>query len=332
MPLKYLESFFKANSPPVPDKSSPLKYLESFLKAHLPPVPDKFEILDQDSKLFQNPKVQNIFRKYDYVIHCTGANTSFQNGAIEWAHRTVATSVQALLFGAGLPVKFWSYTSHHVICIRNVLPHCGQEKAPIEFAHKRKDNFKNLKTFGCRICVRPPGIQSKRFKDNNRQGIFLDYVPHTDRLFTWYDKGTHQAKIATHAKLDEGFNNLPIDNLPLNCQHIFRLNGQPISIDDCFLSLLDLEFLIYPFANTETAVIDFNPKAKDNFLGFKLLDDDLTSRNFIQDIEDNVSTSVACAFGTISNTQQKLRGSFITCINDVPVFSTDLARAQLQIL
>ena len=82
-----------------------------------------------------------------------------------------------------------------------------------------------MKTFGCRIHVRPPGICSKWFKDDTQQGIFLGYVPHTNRLFTWHDEGTHQVKIATHAKFDEGFNDLPIDTLLPNCQHILCLNG-----------------------------------------------------------------------------------------------------------
>ena len=167
-----------------------------------------------------------------------------------------------MLFGAGLPVKFWSYAFRHVLCIRNALPHRGQDKSPIEFAYKQKDNFKNLKTFGCCIHVHPSGIHSKHFKDDTRQGIFLGYVPHTDCLFTLYHEGTHQVKIATHAKFDEGFNDLPIDTLPPNCQHILRLNGQQISINERLLSPSDLDFFIYSFANSETAVIDHNPKAK----------------------------------------------------------------------
>ena len=189
-----------------------------------------------------------------------------------------------------------------------------------------------MKTFGCLIHVRPPGLRSKRFKDDTRQGIFLGYVPHTDRLFTWYDEGTHQVKIATHAKFDEGFNDLPIDTLPPNCQHILCLNGQQIPINERLLSPLDLEFFIYPFANSETAVIDYNPKAKDNKFGFQLLDDDLTGRNYIYDIKDKVGSSAARVFGSLATTRQKLCGCFITHINDVPVFSTDSARAQLQIL
>ena len=66
--------------------ASPLKYLESFLKAHSLPVSDKFVVLDQGSKLFRNPKVRNLFCKYDYDVRCTGADASFQNGAVKRAH------------------------------------------------------------------------------------------------------------------------------------------------------------------------------------------------------------------------------------------------------
>ena len=62
------------------------------------------------------------------------------------------------------------------------------------------------------------------------------------------------------------------------------------------------------------------------------MDNNLTGRNYIHDIKDIVGSSAACAFGAIATTRQKLCGCFFTHINDVPVFSTDSARAQLQIL
>ena len=139
-------------------------------------------------------------------------------------------------------------------------------------------------------------------------------------------------KIATHAKFDEGFNDLPIDNLPPNCQHILRLNGQQIPINDRSLSCLDLEFFVYPFANSKTVVNDYNLKAKDSCFGFELLDNDLTGCNYIHDVKDTVGSSAPHAFGTISITRQKICCCFITHINDVPIFSTDLACAQLKIL
>ena len=62
---------------------------------------------------------------------------------------------------------------NHVLRIKNALPYCGQDEYPLKMAHNRKDNFKNLKTFGCRIHVCPPGVRNKRFQQETRQGIFF---------------------------------------------------------------------------------------------------------------------------------------------------------------
>ena len=58
----------------------------------------------------------------------------------------------------------------------------------------------------------------------------------------------------------------------------------------------------------------------------------MTGCNYIHDVKDTVGSLAAHAFGSLATTRQKLCGCFITHINDVPVFSTNSARAQLQIL
>ena len=98
-------------------KASPLKYLESFLKEYSPNVSNKFVVLDQGSELYRNPEIRNLFRRYNYRVYPTGADSSSSNGSVERAHRTVATSIRALLFGSNLPVKFWGYAFHHVLHI-----------------------------------------------------------------------------------------------------------------------------------------------------------------------------------------------------------------------
>ena len=97
----------------------------------------------------------------------TGTDSSFQNGPVERAHCTIATSTKALLFGAGLDVKFWPYAFNHAIRIQNALPHCTQTAAPIFLATGKKDNFTNLRTFGCQMWVRPLGVCKKRFKQDS---------------------------------------------------------------------------------------------------------------------------------------------------------------------
>lgn len=147
------------------------------------------------------------------------------------------------MFGASLPVKFWTYACTYDICIQNTLPHRDQDIFPFFMVKNKKENFKNLCTFGCQIHVRPSGIGQKRFKEDASQGNFLGYVPHMDKSFTWYDEGTHKVKVTTHARFDRGKNDLLVNNLPLNCQHLLQLNGTLVLLDKIELSSSDIDFL-----------------------------------------------------------------------------------------
>ena len=97
----------------------------------------------------------------------------------------------------------------------------------------------------------------KCFKQDTQQDIFLGYVPHTDCIILYFDKGSGWVKIATHAKFDEGFDDLPVDNLPLNCQQILRLNGTHIPPDKRELNLSDLEFLFIYFLTKKLLLFTF---------------------------------------------------------------------------
>ena len=72
--------------------------------------------------------------------------------------------------------------------------------------------------------VCPPGVCKKRFKEDSRKGIFLGYMPYTDRVMIFYDENSQLVKLVTHGVFDEGFNDLPIFAIPPNCQHIQRIN------------------------------------------------------------------------------------------------------------
>ena len=110
-------------------------------------------MLDQGGKLYCNPEIRNLFYKLVYEVQCTSADVSNHNGPVERAHRTISNSIWALLFGSELSTCFWPYAFNHVLRIQNALPHSGQDELPMKKAHKRKDNFKILKTFGCHIHV-----------------------------------------------------------------------------------------------------------------------------------------------------------------------------------
>ena len=187
------------------------------------------------------------------------------------------------MIGAGLPIAYWPFAFLHVLRIRNALPGNGQPSSPIHLSTGKKDNLKNLRTFGCRVWVRTPGIQAKRFKDKARKGIFLGYVPHTTRNIIWYDVESQRCKIAVHCVFDEGFNDVPIESLCPNAQHLLRIaNGNDLTeIKGSVDAASELEFYIYPFSEKQTTVVHVSPTEDDPTFGFEMKTDELHKRVYI---------------------------------------------------
>ena len=73
--------------------------------------------------LLQFRCIELFFWFYKYKVYPIGADALHQNSPVEHGHQTIATSIYVLLFGSGLPVKFWLYVFFHVICIKNSLQH-----------------------------------------------------------------------------------------------------------------------------------------------------------------------------------------------------------------
>ena len=265
----------------------------------------------------------NLFWRYKYKVFLTGVDVSHQNGPVEHGHQTIAISVRALLFGSGLSVKFWPYDFFHVLCSRNALPHRDKISSPLYLITGKKDIFKNLYTFSLPVFVWPPGFWKKCFKEDARQGIFLGHVPHTNYLILYYDKGTNQVKITTHSKFYEGFNDLPVDNFALNCQHILCLNWTQVPPYKTKLNSSDFEFFVYLFSNKEIAVIPVLSNTTDVSFGFDLKDYELSGQTYVQDVDDTILSSSAKSFGIGKQSWKKLCGAFITHIDGDTIFSTD---------
>ena len=133
-------------------------------------------MFDQGGELAGNPEIHNLFKKYGYSVYHTGGYSSNSNGPVKRAHRTVADGIKAVLLGAGLKVKFWPYAFYHVLRIRNAIPGAGQDASPLFISTGKKDNFKNLRVFGCRVIVPSLGCKKPRFAKQAKKGIFLGYI------------------------------------------------------------------------------------------------------------------------------------------------------------
>jgi len=306
-------------------KSSPIEWLRHFLNQYSPHCAQKYVHMDQGGELFRNPDICNLFSKFQYAVHPTGADSSHQNGSVERAHRTVGCTIRALLIGANLDIKFWPYAFYHMLRISNAIPErhlqdSTNTASPLYLATGRKEDFSRLRTFGCRIWVRPPGRRSAKFLANSRKGIFLGFARHTTRNMLWYDVLTTRVKLASHARFDEGMNDLPLADIPPNVQHLQRAEDDaPLPMDATETLTKDLQFFITPFANLHIKTMDTRSAGTDPTYGLIIRDDELMHRAFVFDIK--AKSCASKLYTSLQGTRRHIKGAYITTISGNRVFN-----------
>jgi hypothetical protein len=109
---------------------------------------------DQGGELAQSASFREMMLKdFGYVVKPTGADSPSQNGGAEIYNNTLAVKVLTLLYGAGLPAKFWSATLLHAVYLYNRLVHSATHKTPYEGWYGQKPDIVHLKTFGSRVML-----------------------------------------------------------------------------------------------------------------------------------------------------------------------------------
>ena len=113
--------------------------------------------------------------------------------------------------------------------------------------------------------VKPPSGWSAKFETNARKGMFLGCSPIAIRNFLWHDCLTDEVKIATHGRFDEGFSDLPLDQIPSDVNHLLRSEGGDRSkLSDATITSADeLSFHVYPCSTTFVGAIP-KPCTADN--------------------------------------------------------------------
>jgi hypothetical protein len=76
--------------------------------------------------------IDMLLSKDKYVIEPTGADSPSQNGAVKIYNAKLAVRTQTLLFGLGLPAKYWSSALVHLVYLHNRLVHNITCKTPFE--------------------------------------------------------------------------------------------------------------------------------------------------------------------------------------------------------
>ena len=299
-------------------KASPIEWLRHYLQTHAPSCPNKYVFMDQGGELYRNPKVRQLFEIFGYKVNPTGADNSRQN-AVERHHLTVENGVRALLIGANLDIKFWPYAFKHYLRIKNaVFPGRHMNTSPIEAADGSPDDFTHFRTFGCRVWVRDSKRRPAKFRTNSKKGIFLGYMPGTTKNIIWYDEETHKIKMATHARFDEGMNDMPQEKIPPNVQHLLRSEeGKRFPDEDAETMAAEFHLFNSPFSHTLPKTLKV--QCDDATYGLRIADDELRNRAFVQSVKDN--SSARKMFSTMKAANNAIKGAYIVSVDNQPVFT-----------
>jgi hypothetical protein len=154
----------------------------------------------------------------------TGSDSPLQNGAVEVYKDKLAIRVCTLLYGSGLPAKYWSSALYYAVYLHNCLVHTVTRKTLIEGYFGFKPDIGHLKLFGSRICVKRSGNRSAKLDQNNFTGIFLGY-PAMDQNICYLDLNTGIVKRCHHAQFDEVWYLQP--NTPPAAQLLYDLGIEP---------------------------------------------------------------------------------------------------------
>jgi hypothetical protein len=134
----------------------------------------------------------------------TGADSPSQNGAVEIYNNKLAIRARTLLYGSGLPAKYWSSALLHSVYLNNRLVHTVTKKTPFEGFYGAKPDIRHLKLFGSRVCVKRSGSRRSKLDRHDFKGIFLGYSA-TDNNIVYLDLDSGVVKRSHHAKFDEAW-------------------------------------------------------------------------------------------------------------------------------
>jgi len=155
---------------------------------------------------------------------------------------------------------------------------------------------------------------------NSRKGIFLGFIPNTDKNIIWYDTETHVVKIAQHVRFDEGMNDLPPHLVLPNVVHLQRTqNGEPLPAKIEETSVNQFTFHLNPFSYAMVKGVQVTDD--DPSYGLTLASDELNHRAYVTDVKENSMADKMCA--THKLTLKNAKGACLVGITGKRVFGKD---------
>ena len=301
-------------------KAPPVDWVNNWLANNSPSCPNIYVRMDCGGELGHSREIIETFTNFGYAIQPTGPDSSYQNGPGERPHQTIGDALRAMLSGANLQTQFWPYAFYHYLRLYNFIPHGTRPSSPYEMCGSALPNLTKLRTFGCRVHVRPTTARYGKLIPNSRLGVFLGYS-RTLKVLYYYDLGSAMVKTATHARFDEGMNDL-VDKPPPNVQILRQLNHDgPIAPEAINLTPLDLSVSDDPFGRLDEltpSIICDHPT-----LGFEISECHIRKRAYISNVAPHTSA------GRIKNVRRKYIGSFVVSVNGKSTFTAASALSAL---
>ena len=158
-------------------------------------------------------------KEFQYVVEPTGADCPSQNGAAEINNDKLVVKVRTLLYGSGLPAKFWSTALLHSVYLHNRLVHSSTKMTPYEAWYGRQPDVSNLRTFGSRVCVKAPGTRRCKLDRHDYTLVyFLGIQQLTKILSTSIQQQASSKQATTQHSTKHGTSNL--HGLPLHSSYM----------------------------------------------------------------------------------------------------------------
>ena len=112
--------------------------------------------------------------------------------------------VRALLYGAALPAEYWSSALIHAVYLHNRRFSKATNKTPYEGKWGSLPNFKGLRLFGSRVCVKRSGDCRSKLDKHDFTGIYL-IMTVTDDNIRYVDVNSGEVKSSHNATFDEAW-------------------------------------------------------------------------------------------------------------------------------
>jgi hypothetical protein len=141
---------------------------------------------------------------FHYTLEPTGVDSPSQIGAVEVYNDKFAIRTRTLLYGSGLPSKFWSATLLHSVYLPNQLVHTNTKVILFEGYFGTEPNLSNLKVFRSWVCVKRSSDRSGKLNCNNFTGIFLGFRAINHNIH-YLDLESGVVKRSHHAQFDEAW-------------------------------------------------------------------------------------------------------------------------------